>query len=84
MMKKEMTPRKRKKMDINKWKSCAVDIDTYCILRAMGSHGFRKPASMIAKIVDDEVKKISKKNGSSYDKTRENLLSQGKKLMNGK
>ena len=28
--------------------------------------------------------KISKKNGSSYDKTRENLLSQGKKLMNGK
>ena len=48
-------------MDITKWKSCAVDIDTYCLLRAMGSHGFRKPASMIAKIVDDEVKKISKK-----------------------
>ena len=48
-------------MDISKWKSCAVDIDTYCILRAMGSHGFRKPASMIAKITDDEVKKIAKK-----------------------
>ena len=47
-------------MDINKWKSCAVDIDTYCLLRAMGSHGFRKPASMIAKITDDEVKKIAK------------------------
>ena len=39
---------------------------------------------MIAKITDDEVKKIAKKNGSSYDKTRENLLSQGKKLLNGK
>ena len=70
MMKKEMTPRKRKKMDINKWKSCAVDIDTYCILRAMGSHGFRKPASMIAKIVDDEVKKISKKNSEGNNKKK--------------
>ena len=47
-------------MDISKWKSCAVDIDTYCILRAMGNHGFRKPASMIAKITDDEIKKIAK------------------------
>ena len=71
-------------MDINKWKSCAVDIDTYCILRAMGNHGFRKPASMIAKIVDDEVKKISKKQNTAYEKTRESLLNQGKKLLNGK
>ena len=53
-------------MDINKWKSCAVDIDTYCILRAMGNHGFRKPASMIAKIVDDEVRKISKKQNKYF------------------
>ena len=63
-------------MDISKWKSCAVDIDTYCLLRAMGSHGFRKPASMIAKITDDEVKKIAKKQNASYEKTKENLLSQ--------
>ena len=83
-MVKRMIIRKKKEMDITKWKSCAVDIDTYCLLRAMGSHGFRKPASMIAKIVDDEVKKISKKNGSPYDKTRESVLSQGKKLLNGK
>ena len=50
-------------MDISKWKSCAVDIDSYCIIRAMGKNGFRRPGSMIAK---------------------ENLLSQGKKLLNGK
>lgn len=74
----------RKQMDINKWKSCAVDIDTYCILRAMGSHGFRKPASMIAKITDDEIKKIAKKQNVSYEKTKENLLSHGRKLLNGK
>mgnify|MGYP003635078710 CR=1 FL=1 len=70
-------------MDINKWKSCAVDIDTYCLLRAMGSHGFRKPASMIAKITDDEVK-IAKKENISYEKTKENLLSHGRKLLKSK
>ena len=48
-------------MNINKWKSCAVDIDTYCIIRAMGQQGFRRPGSMIAKIVDDEIKKIAKR-----------------------
>jgi hypothetical protein len=50
----------------------------------MGSHGFRKPASMIAKITDDEVKKIAKKENISYEKTKENLLSHGRKLLKGK
>jgi hypothetical protein len=70
-------------MDISKWKSCAVDIDTYCILRAMGSHGFRKPASMIAKITDDEVKKIAKKkqrilrkNEGEFTRSRQEALEQ--------
>ena len=67
-------------MNINKWKSCAVDINTYCIIRAMGQQGFRRPGSMIAKIVDDEVKKIAKKEGKSYQSMKENLLLQGKKL----
>jgi len=70
-------------MNINKWKSCAVDISTYCIIRAMGQQGFRRPGSMIAKIVDDEIKKIAKKENKSYQTMRENLLSQGKKLLNG-
>jgi len=71
-------------MDINKWKSCAVDIETYTIIRAMGKQGFRRPGSMIAKIVDDEVKKIAKKQGKSYASMKENLLIEGKKLLNGK
>ena len=71
-------------MNINKWKSCAVDINTYSIIRAMGESGFRSPGSMIAKIVDDEVKKIAKKEGKSYQSMKENLLLQGKKLLNGK
>ena len=71
-------------MDISKWKSCAVDIDSYCIIRAMGKYGFRRPGSMIAKLVDEEIKKIARKEGKSYQSMKENLLRQGKKLLNGK
>mgnify|MGYP003113524304 FL=1 len=71
-------------MNIDKWKSCAVDIESYTIIRAMGKAGFRRPGSMIAKLVDDEVRKIAKKEGKSYQSMKENLLSQGKKLLNGK
>ena len=76
--------KKGKKMDINKWKSCAVDIDSYHIIRAMGQKGFRRPGSMIAKLVDDEIKKIAKKENKSYSVMKENLLKQGKTLVNGK
>ena len=71
-------------MDINKWKSWAVDIESYTLIRAMGKAGFRRPGSMIAKLVDEEVRKIAKKEGKPYDKMKENLLSVGKKLLNGK
>lgn len=60
-----------------------MDIDSYCIIRAMGKEGFRRPGNMIAKLVDEEVKKIAKKQGKSPESMRENLLSQGKKLLNG-
>jgi|TARA_B000000609_G_C24181456_1_gene358861 phage gp29-like protein len=71
-------------MDITKWKSCAVDIESYTLIRAMGKAGFRRPGSMIAKLVDEEVRKIAKKENKPYEKMKENLLSQGKKLLNGK
>ena len=76
--------RKGNKMNINKWKSCAVDIDSYHIIRAMGQKGFRRPGSMIAKLVDDEIKKIAKKENKSYSVMKENLLKHGKTLVNGK
>ena len=71
-------------MDISKWKSCAVDIESYTIIRAMGQNGFRRPGNMIAKLVSDEVKKIAKKENISYDKMKQNLIAGGKKLINGK
>jgi hypothetical protein len=71
-------------MNIDKWKSCAVDIESYTIIRAMGKQGFRRPGSMIAKLVDDEVKKIAKKEGKSYQSMKQNLLLEGKKLLSSK
>jgi len=46
--------------------------------------GFRRPGSMIAKLVDDEIKKIAKKENKSVEAMRENLLKQGRALLNGK
>ena len=71
-------------MDITKWKSCAVDMESYCIIRAMGKEGFRRPGNMIAKLVDDELKKIAKKQGVSAETMRQNLLKQGKALLTSK
>ena len=71
-------------MDIERWKSCAVDIELYTIIRAMGIQGFRRPGSMIAKLVDDEIRKIAKKEGKSYENMKQNLLSEGNKLISGK
>ena len=66
-------------MDINKWKSCAVDIESYTIIRAMGQNGFRRPGNMIAKLVDDEVKKIAKKQGISHEKNETEFTCRGQK-----
>jgi|TARA_R110002020_G_scaffold7100_5_gene30020 hypothetical protein len=50
----------------------------------MGKQGFRRPGSMIAKLVDDEIRKIAKKEGKSYENMKQNLLSEGNKLISGK
>jgi len=68
-------------MDVNKWKSIAVDIESYTIIRAMGSNGLRNPGNMIKKMVSDSIKKIAKKEGVAEPKMKENLLNQGKKLL---
>ena len=68
-------------MDVNKWKSIAVDIESYTIIRAMGESGLRNPGNMIKKMVSDSIKKIAKKEGVAEGKMKENLLNQGKKLL---
>jgi len=43
-------------MDITKWKSVAVRISDYKILKALCDEKFRNPASMISKLTHDYVK----------------------------
>tara|TARA_R100001086_G_scaffold89220_1_gene43694 strand:+ start:628 stop:846 length:219 start_codon:yes stop_codon:yes gene_type:complete len=71
-------------MDINKWKSVAIDVDTYAIVKAMGKQGFRGPGAMIAKLVDSEAKKLAKKNGVSPESFKAKLLAEGKSLTKSK
>ena len=59
-------------MDVNKWKSIAVDIESYTIIRAMGANGLRNPGNMIKKMVSDTIKKIAKKEGVAEPKMKEN------------
>jgi hypothetical protein len=67
-------------MDINKWKSVAVNVDSYHLLQALCKHGYRKPGAMIDKMVDQEVGKIAKKQGVAHAKMREQMLKEGKEL----
>ena len=71
-------------MDTKKWKSVAVDIDSYKIITAMGEKGFRRPGAMIAKLVDSELKKIARKTNKSVEKIKADLIIQGARKLNGR
>lgn len=67
-------------MDITKWKSVAVEVDSYFILQALCKHGYRKPGAMISKLVDDMIVKVAKKNGKSHKAMRTQLLAEGREM----
>jgi hypothetical protein len=71
-------------MDTKKWKSVAVDIDSYKIITAMGEKGFRRPGAMIAKLVDSELKTITRKTNKSVEKLKADLIIQGARKLNGR
>ena len=71
-------------MDTKKWKSVAVDIDSYKIITAMGEKGFRRPGAMIAKLVDSELKTIARKTNKSVEKIKADLIIQGARKLNGR
>jgi len=64
-------------MDISKWKSVAVKIEDYRLLKGMCKEKFRAPAGMISKLVDDYIKFQAKKQGVSIEALK-------KKYLNGK
>ena len=60
-------------MEIIKWKSVAVKIDDYKLLKGMCEEKFRAPAGMISKLVDDYIKFRAKKDGISVDAYKKKL-----------
>ena len=67
----------RKIMDTNRWKSVAVRKTDYDLLKGLCKEKFRAPASMIAKLVDDYVKHLAKKQGANPDDFKQKLIEFG-------
>ena len=61
-------------MDIKKWKSVAVRVKDYDVLKALCDKTYRSPAAMICMIVDQHVAAEAKKEKISIDKYKKNLL----------
>jgi len=61
-------------MDINKWKSVAINIKDYKILKGLCKNKFRAPGAMISKILSDYVEHQAKKNKIPVDTFRKKLL----------
>jgi len=61
-------------MDINKWKSVAINIKDYKILKGLCKEKFRAPGAMISKILSDYVEHQAKKNKISVNTFRKKLL----------
>jgi hypothetical protein len=61
-------------MDINKWKSVAVKIDDYKLLKGMCKEKFRAPAGMISKLVHDYCKFVAKKEGTTVEAIKKKYI----------
>ena len=63
-------------MDTTRWKSVAVSIESYRLLQALGHADFRRPASMISKLVHDFIKVQANENKKDPKIFKNELLSQ--------
>ena len=70
----EISSPKEINMDISKWKSVAIRIEDYKILKSLCGKKFRAPASMISKLVHDYCKYQASKEKVKYEVFIKNLL----------
>lgn len=63
-------------MDTNKWKSIAVRIEDYNLLKGICKEKFRAPGAMISKLIDNHINYEAKKNKVTPEVMK-------KKFMNG-
>jgi hypothetical protein len=61
-------------MDINKWKSVAVKIKDYELLKGLCKDKFRAPGAMISKMLQGYIEHLAKKNKVSVENFRKQLL----------
>jgi len=61
-------------MDINKWKSVAINIKDYKILKGLCKEKFRAPGAMISKLLNDYIEHQAKKNKTTVEHFRKKLL----------
>ena len=64
-------------MDTNKWKSIAVRIEDYNLLKGICKEKFRAPGAMISKLLNDYVDHQAKKNKIPNAAYRTKLLNGG-------
>ena len=69
-------------MDTSKWKSVAVKINDYKLLKALCHKRFRSPNSMITKLVNDYCEYKAKKLGISVNEYKKRLLNATDKTRN--
>ena len=61
-------------MDTTKWKSVAVRIEDYLVLKALCKKSYRAPAAMIGKLVDDYIDLKATKECVTSDVYKEKIL----------
>tara|TARA_R100000697_G_scaffold23148_1_gene30807 strand:- start:480 stop:716 length:237 start_codon:yes stop_codon:yes gene_type:complete len=61
-------------MDTTKWKSIAVRIEDYKLLRGLCKSKFRAPAGMISKLVHEYIEYQAKKNKVKVENYKKELM----------
>jgi hypothetical protein len=65
-------------MDIKKWKSVAIKLEDYLLLKAYCDEKYRAPASMISKLLHDYVKFRAEKEKTTKEVYLKKLLKRKK------
>jgi len=61
-------------MDIDKWKSVAVNKKDYTLLKAICKNKFRAPGAMISKLINNHIEYEAKKTKTTVEDVKEKLL----------
>tara|TARA_R100001015_G_C4614268_1_gene170085 strand:+ start:327 stop:524 length:198 start_codon:yes stop_codon:yes gene_type:complete len=61
-------------MDTTKWRTVAIRVNDYKILKGLCEKKYRNPASMIGKLVNDYIIYLSKKEQIKLDKLKKQLM----------